>query len=131
MNNNETLTIKFDTNPSPWHSSLVEITFCKRKIQQIVNDILKACKDKNSYTSAYMYDFDISKILKNHHTDASVSIRPLLQVLYKIIIEQQPLGTQGIWHNEYTAAARSIYTMIAYSTPGFVEAKNYNSMYGS
>lgn len=130
MNNSNILTIKVDTNPSPWRSTFVEITFDKNKIQSIVNDILNSCKNK-TYDASYMYDYGIESVLKSHHDKSMGSIRPLLQALHNMIVEQQPENTKGDWHNEYTAAARSLYAMIAYLTPGFVEAKAYNSIYGN
>lgn len=130
MNNSNTLTIKVDTNPSPWRSTFVEINFDKNKIQLIVDDILISCKDK-TYNSSYMYDRDIESVLKSHHDKSLGSIRPLLQAMHTMVVEQQPENTKGDWHNEYTAAARSLYSMIAYSMPSFVEAQSYNSIYGN
>ena len=130
MRNSDTLTIKFDTNPSPWRTTFVELTFNKNKIQTIVDKILCSCKNK-TYSASYMYDYDIDLVLKNHHNKSMGSIRPLLQAIHTMIVEQQPENTKGDWHNEYTAAARSLYTMISYSTPGFVEAQAYNSIYST
>lgn len=130
MNNSNTLTIKFDTNPSPWQSTLVEVSFNKNKVQPIIDEILQSCTGK-SYKASYMYDNDIELILKKYHDKSMGSIRPLLKAMQIMISEQQPENTASIWNNEYTAAIRSLNTMIAYSTPGFIEAKSYNTIYGS
>lgn len=123
------ITIKYDQNPSPWQSTYVNIKFNKDKLQPVVDDILNECKDKN-YTASYMYDRDVDRALKNHNTSELGSIRPLLIALSQVISEQCPSDCIDEWHNEYVASRRSIESKIAWSKPGFAEARSYNDIYG-
>ena len=125
---NDTITIKFDTNPSPWFNDYVELTFKRSKIQPVVNELVKECSNKD-YTSSYSYDHIVENVIDKNWKEDCGSKRPFLQVLYKMITDQCP--KEANWHNGHVAAARSINSKIAWMTPGFVEARRYNEMYGS
>ena len=121
-------TIKFDTNPSPWFNTYVEISFNKKKLQPIVDELVKECSDKD-YQSSYSYDSIVNKVLKDKWSEDLGSMRPFLKALYKMITDQYPKDAD--WHDGHVAAARSINSKMAWMTPGFVEARRYNDMYGS
>jgi len=125
---NDTITIKFDTNPSPWFSDYVELTFSKSKLQPIVDKLVKECSDKD-YQSSYSYDPIVDNIIKKSWNEECGSIRPFLKALHKMITNQCP--DNAYWNNGHVASARSINSKLAWMTPGFVEARRYNDMYGS
>lgn len=125
---NDLFTIKFDTNPSPWFNTYVEITFSKSKLQPVVDELVKECSDKD-YQSSYSYDPIVNNIIKKRWNEECGSIRPFLKALHKMIIDQYPDNAD--WHNGHVAAARSINAKLAWLSPGFVEARRYNDLYGS
>ena len=127
---NDLFTIKFDTNPSPWFSSIIEINFSRLKIQPIVDDLVKECSDK-TYSSSYQYDKHLEKIIDLHWDKSLGSIRPFLQAIKTLLCEQYPASNERNWHNGYVAALRTIESKMAWLTPGFAEAKRYNELYGS
>jgi len=120
-------TIKFDTNPSPWFSNYVEMSFSKSKLQPIVDNLVRECSNKD-FDSSYKYDSIVSKVINASWNEECGSIRPYLKALHRMIIEQTTKGAG--WADGHVAAARSIYSRMAWMTPGFVEARRYNDTYG-
>ena len=120
-------TIKFDIEPSPWFNNYIEISFSKKKLQPTVDSLVKECSNKN-FDASYHYDSIVNKVIKDSWNEDCGSIRPYLKALLKVIIDQKPEGAD--WSNGYVAAARSIESRIAWMTPGFVEARRYNDIYG-
>ena len=120
-------TIKFDTNPSPWFNNYVEISFSRSKLQSIVDELVKECSNRD-FNASYSYDQIVGKVIKKNWDKTCGNIRPLLKALRKMILEQQPENAN--WNDGHVAAARSIYGQIAWSTPGFAEARRYNEIYG-
>jgi len=125
---NDLLTIKFDTNPSPWFNTYVEISFSKSKLQPIVDELVKECSNKD-YQSSYSYDPIVNNIIKKSWNEECGSIRPFLKALHKMIADQCPDNAD--WHNGHVASARAINSKLAWLSPGFVEARRYNDLYGS
>lgn len=120
-------TIKFDTNPSPWFSDYIEISFSRSKLQPVVDKLVNECNNKD-FEASYQYDPIVGKIIQENWDDSCGSIRPFLKALRKMILDQKPENAD--WHDGHVAAARSIYNKIAWSTPGFAEARRYNDIYG-
>ena len=123
------ITVELDIEPSPWRNKYVEVSFSIKKLQPMVDEILTGCYGRD-YTASYHYDKHINDVLKKHWNKDLGSMKPLLKALCKIIHQQKPSDKKLDWRNEYVAAARSITSMLAYMTPGFIEAKRYNEMYG-
>jgi len=122
-------TISFDANPSPWFTTFVEISFSKAKLQSTVDEIILECSDRESYTSSHNYDKHVNKVIEKSWDKKCGNIRPYLKALHAMIISQMPPKPRS-WHNAHVAAARTLEGKIAWSTPGFVEAKIYNDLYG-
>ena len=120
-------TIKFDIEPSPWFNNYIEISFSKKKLQPTVDLLVKECSNKN-FDASYHYDSIVNKVIKDSWNEDCGSIRPYLKALLKVIIDQKPKGAG--WSNGHVAAARSIESKVAWMTPGFVEARMYNDIYG-
>ena len=120
-------TIKFDIEPSPWFNNYIEISFSKKKLQPTVDLLVKECSNKN-FDASYHYDSIVNKVIKDSWNEDCGSIRPYLKALLKVIIDQKPKGAG--WSNGHVAAARSIESKVAWMTPGFVEARRYNDIYG-
>ena len=125
---NDTFTIKFDTNPSPWFNTYVEISFSKTKLQPIVDELVKECSGKD-YDSSHSYNSIVDRVINKNWNKDCGSIRPFLKAIHRMITDQSPKNAN--WHNGHVAAARSIDTKMAWMTPGFVEARRYSDMYGS
>ena len=124
---NDLFIVKFDTNPSPWFSNYIEISFSKKKLQPVVDELVKECSNKN-FDASYHYDSIVNKVIKDNWVKDCGSIRPYLKALLKVLVDQKP--KDAAWSNGYVAAARSIESRIAWSTPGFAEARRYNDIYG-
>tara|TARA_E500000331_G_scaffold267952_1_gene259303 strand:+ start:1906 stop:2292 length:387 start_codon:yes stop_codon:yes gene_type:complete len=122
-------TIKFDANPSPWFSTFVEISFSKSKLQAVVDEIITECSDREYYKNSYNYDKHVNKVIEKHWDKKCGNIRPYLKALHTMITSQMPQAPRS-WHNGHVAAARTLESKIAWSTPGFVEARAYNDLYG-
>ncbi len=128
---NNTIIIAINISDNPWISRYETMEFSKSKLQPVVNEIISSCSDKDHYTSAHQYDQGIRDVLKTVPGDIG-SRRPLYYALRMLIAEQTPKSeTELPWSNPYVAASRSLSSFIAYSTPGFVEAKRYSELYGS
>ena len=128
---NDTFSIKINVSDNPWISSYKTIEFSRSKIQIMVDEIIANCSDKENYTSSYQYDSHVRSVMNSVPSDLG-SRRPLYYALRKLIIEQTPKGEFELsWNNPYVAAERSLMSFIAYSTPGFIEAKRYSELYGS
>lgn len=124
------LTIKFDTNPSPWFQNWIEINFSRSKIQPIVDELVIACSNKN-YTSSYQYNSIVDSVVDKHYNEELGSMRPLLKAVSVLIFEQYPPQEELSWSNGHVAALRSLKDKMAWMTPGFAEAVRYNQIYGS
>ena len=124
----DTITVRFNVSNNPWIAKYKEITFSKKKLQHIADEIIENCSDKN-YSTAHSYNKHIADAINIQKVDVN-SRRPLMLALKSIISKQKPKGTLP-WNNSYIAAIRSLDELIAYSTPGFIEARAYNQIYGS
>ena len=124
----DTMTVRFNTSDNPWIAKYEEITFSKKKLQHIVNEIVESCSDKN-YDSAHSYNKHVTESIYKDKVDIG-SRRPLMSALKAMLREQCPDGVLP-WNNPYKAAIRSLDQLIAYATPGFVEARAYNEIYGA
>lgn len=122
-------TIRFDSEPSPWFSKYIEISFKRSKIQHVVDELVLECSNKN-FSASYQYDPIVDKIVKKNFDVKCGDIRPFLKAISYLLDEQCPESERSNWSNGYVAALRSIKSKIAWSTPGFAEARRYNDMYG-
>ena len=119
--------VMFDIESSPWFNNYIEISFSKKKLQPTVDQLVKECSNKN-FDSSYHYDSIVNKVIKDSWNEDCGSIRPYLKALYKMITDQTQKNAG--WSDGHVAAARSINSKMAWMTPGFVEARRYNDMYG-
>ena len=123
----DAMTVKFNTSDNPWMAKYEEVIFSRKKLQPIIDEIVENCSDKN-YDSAYSYNKHITKAIYKENVDIG-SRRPLMIALKNMLSEQCPEGVLS-WDNPYVAATRSLDQLIAYATPGFIEAQAYNKIYG-
>jgi hypothetical protein len=128
MSSNE-ITIKFNTSDNPWIESYETITFSKEKLMPIVKAISSACEGKTHYENSYQYDRDVDNAIKSCNITV-VNRRPLYMAISKILTQEISKRDMKNWHDSCIAAKRTLECKIAYMTPGFIEAKRYNEMYG-
>ncbi len=124
---NNLFIITYDVNPSPWFNSYIEISFSKTKLQPVIDKLVFACSGKDFKTS-YDYNSIVNKVILEDWNEKCGSIRPYLKALHKMLIEQKTQNAS--WPDAHVAAARSINNRIAWSTPGFIDSRIYNNMYG-
>ena len=127
---NDILTIKFDTDPSPWFQKFVEINFSRKKLQPVVDELISECSNRE-YTSSHQYNSHVDKVINKHYNKELGSMRPFLSAVKKMISEQYPPKEKLSWSNGHVAACRSLENKMAWMTPRFVEARRYNEIYGS
>ena len=123
----DTMTVRFNTSDNPWIAKYEDVTFSRKKLQHIVDDIVKSCSDKK-YSASHSYNKHITEAIYKEKTNIG-SRRPLMLALKNMLNEQKPAGVLS-WDNSYKSAIRSLDELIAYSTPGFIEARAYNEIYG-
>ena len=122
------LIVKVNISENPWISSYKEFSFSRSKIESIAKDLVNECSNKN-YSASYSYGKHVSSVMEKVWDSTCGSIIPLYKALLVVLKElQQP--DEG-WHGGATAAIRCIESRMAYATPGFIEAKRYNEIYGS
>ena len=122
------LIVKVNISENPWISSYKEFSFSRSKIESIAKDLVNECSNKN-YSASYSYGKHVSSVMEKTWDSTCGSIIPLYKALLVVLKElQQP--DEG-WHGGATAAIRCIESRMAYATPGFIEAKRYNEIYGS
>ena len=123
----DVITVRFNVSNNPWIAKYEETTFSRKKLQHIVDEIIESCSNKN-YSTSHSYNKHIADAINIKKVDVS-SRRPLMLALKRMVSEQSPKGFLP-WNNSYVAAIRSLDELIAYSTPGFIEARAYNQIYG-
>lgn len=125
---NDLFDVKINNSSNPWFDNYETITFSRKKLQPLVDKIIKDCSNKDSYESAHQYDSLIRLALRNVSEEIG-STRPLVRALMFVIAEQTPKGLLS-WHNPYVASYRSLESIYAWSSPGFAEARRYSEIYG-
>lgn len=128
MEKSDIFIIKVNVSENPWVSSYKEFEFSRKKLSPITDKIVELCSNKK-YTASYQYGNDVSKAIEDFWDNSCGSVIPLYKALILLLSEKinKSLG----WHDGATAAIRVLNTRIAYATPGFIEAKRYNELYGS
>ena len=124
----ESIVVKVNVSDNPWISSYKEFSFSREKIEPIAKDLVVECTGRD-YTASYAYGKHISFVIEKVWDSTCGSIIPLYKALLVVLRELQK-PDEG-WSGGATAAIRCIESRIAYATPGFIEAKRYNELYGS
>lgn len=120
--------VKVNISENPWISSYKEFSFSREKIVPIAKDLVVECTGRD-YSASHAYGKHVSFVMEKSWDNTLGSIVPLYKAVLVVLRELQNPG-EG-WHGGATAAIRCIESRIAYSTPGFIEAKRYNEIYGS
>ena len=120
--------VKFNTSDNPWIQKIQEVEFSREKIENIAKDLASECTGRD-YRSSYQYDKHVSYILEKSWDNSCGSIIPFYKAL--LVVLREIYNPDDGWDGGPTAAIRCIETSLAYATPGFIEAKRYNEIYGS
>ena len=123
-----TITVKVNVSDNPWISSYKEFSFSREKIEPIAVNLVVECEGRD-YQSSYLYSSHVSSVIEKSWDKTCGSVIPLYKALLVVLRELQK-PDEG-WDGGATAAIRCLETSMAYATPGFIEAKRYNEMYGS
>lgn len=124
----ETFTIKYNASDNPWIPKYTNISFSTEKITKIANEMIEACRDKD-YSASYHYNRHVENIISNHWNEDLGAIRPFYQAVLTLL-KSLDVEDPNSWHDGNIAARRVLQTKIAYSMPGFIEAKRYNELFG-
>ena len=123
----ESIVVKVNVSDNPWISSYKEFSFSREKIESIAKDLVVECTGRD-YKSSHDYGRHVSFVMEKSWDNTCGSIIPLYKALLVVLREiQKP--DEG-WGGGATAAIRCIDRRMAYATPGFIEAKRYNEIYG-
>ena len=120
--------VKVNVSDNPWVSRYKEFSFSREKIESIAKDLVVECTGRD-YTASYAYGKHVSFVMEKSWDSTCGSIIPLYKALLVVLKELQK-PDEG-WSGGATAAMRCIENRMAYATPGFIEAKRYNELYGS
>ena len=122
------IVVKVNVSDNPWISRYKEFSFSRKKIEAIAKDLVVECTGKD-YTASYAYGKHVSFVMEKSWDSTCGSIIPLYKALI-IVLKELQKPDEG-WSGGATAAIRCIESRMAYATPGFIEAKRYNELYGS
>ena len=120
--------VEVNVGGSPWMPKYEEFKFSRGKLVPIANELVDECAGRD-YDVSYLYDRHVSKVLKKHWDSRCGSMRPF-QLGLLVLLRELERPEEG-WHGGAVAAIRCLETRLAYSTPGFIEAKLYSEVYGS
>ena len=124
----ESIIVKVNVSDNPWLSSYKEFSFSREKIETIAKNLVVECTGRD-YTASHSYGKHVSFVIEKVWDSTCGSIIPLYKALLVVLRElQRP--DEG-WSGGATAAMRCIESRMAYASPGFIEAKRYNELYGS
>ena len=120
--------VKVNTSDNPWLASYQTFEFDRDKIEPVAKDLVVECTGRD-YKSSHSYGKHVSYVMEKYWDATCGSIQPFYKAVLVLLKElKQP--DEG-WHGGATAAIRCLETRMVYSTPGFIEAKRYNEIYGS
>tara|TARA_A200000159_G_scaffold15452_1_gene12788 strand:- start:1471 stop:1851 length:381 start_codon:yes stop_codon:yes gene_type:complete len=125
---NDKLIVKVNTSDNPWISKYEDFTFSRKKIEAIAKNLVAECEGRD-YQSSYSYSGHVSSVIEKSWDKTCGSIIPLYKALV-VILRSLQKPNEG-WSGGATAAIRCLERSMAYATPGFIEAKRYNEIYGS
>lgn len=123
----EDLVINLNVSDNPWLPIYETFTFNREMIEDIAAEYVLACSGKEHYQSSYQYDSDVGSVSRKHSDFGN--LRPLYAAVNKVIGEKIREEDLRDWHDGHVAAFRTIQSKLAYMTPGFIEAKRYQSLY--
>lgn len=124
----DTIIVKVNTSENPWRTHLQTFEFSREKITPVAKDLIVECTGRD-YNASYAYGKHVSYVMEKYWDSTCGSIRPFYQAVL-IVLKELKNPDEG-WHGGATAAIRCLESRLAYSTPGFIEAKRYNEVYGS
>jgi hypothetical protein len=124
----KTLVVKFNTSDNPWIQKIEEAEFSREKIESIAKSLIVECTGRD-YTSSFQYGKHVSFVIEKVWDSTCGSIIPFYKAL--LIVLREMYNPDDGWNGGATAAIRCIETRLAYASPGFIEAKRYNELYGS
>ena len=124
----ESIIVKVNVSDNPWISSYKEFSFSREKIETIAKNLVVECTGRD-YTASHSYGKHVSFVIEKVWDSTCGSIIPLYKALLVVLRDLQD-PDEG-WSGGATAAMRCIESRMAYASPGFIEAKRYNELYGS
>lgn len=124
----DTIVVKFNTSDNPWVQKIEEAEFSREKIENIAKNLVVECTGRN-YTSSFQYGKHVSYVLEKFWDSTCGSIIPFYKAL--LVVLREMYNPDDGWNGGATSAIRCIESRLAYATPGFIEAKRYNELYGS
>lgn len=122
--------VKFNMSKNHWQTDIVEFTFRKEYIDKIFSELYISCKDKFHYTSAYQYDEDAMKVLKNNISEID-TYRPIIQLLIEMCQTNINKENYNNWYDTYVSMRRTLEVFNAYAYPQFLDAKHNQSYLGN
>lgn len=120
--------VKVNTSDNPWLASYQTFEFDRDKIDPVAKDLIVECTGRD-YKASHDYGKHVSYVMEKYWDSTCGSIQPFYKAVL-VILRELKKPDEG-WHGGATAAIRCLETRMAYSTPGFIEAKRYNEIYGS
>lgn len=121
------INVKVNTSDNPWLASYQTFLFDRNKIEPAAKDLVVECTGRD-YKASHDYGKHVSYVMEKYWDNTCGSILPFYKAVLVVLKElKQP--DEG-WSGGATAAIRCLETRIAYSSPGFIEAKRYKETWG-
>lgn len=121
------LRVTTNISDDPFITKYADIDFDTKKLEMIVQDLIKECSNRK-YSASYQYDQHVEKVIDQTWDRSCGAVRPLYRALAHIL--SLTIKKDSLWNDGDVAALRVLERKIAYLTPGFVDAKLYNELYG-
>ncbi len=121
------LRVTTNISDDPFITKYVDIDFNTKKLEMIVQDLIKECSNRK-YTASYQYDQHVEKVIDQSWDRSCGDIKPLYRALAYTL--NLTIKKDSLWSDGDVAALRVLERKIAYLTPSFVDAKLYHERYG-
>lgn len=128
MQEKDNFIVKVNVSDNPWIPEYKDFNFSRGKIKTIAKSLISECEGRD-YQSSYQYNSHVSLVIGKYWEKTCGSIIPLYKAI--IVLLKELLKPNEGWNGGATAAIRCLESSIAYASPGFIEAKRYNELYGS
>lgn len=123
-----------DISDSPFTKQMKTFAIDKFFIDSLTGELIEAAASVNTdnITSSYQYNPTVLNVLNKKQNIDYVSFLPK-KSFYDLIasVVKEKIKDRSHWYDPALCVYRVIQNESAYLTPGFIEAKNYSSIYGN
>lgn len=116
--------LKINVSENPWVKDYQSFYFSKKKIDLIIDDLIKVCSNKNHKNSFDFIPYIESYIKRKYSNNDLCCLIPLYSALF-YILEKDGKSFEYEWNNPYFVIKRCLKILINYSDYDITKIKNY------